>query len=173
MVKHISAAAFAAIVVTGCYARSSTPAAAPTAAVDPANRCPMAVPGTKVVADDTPTGVAIEFTTTGEVEALRARVTELADEHNRAQPAEMQATAPDDERWGDEDDPTFASGIPVTTNVADPGTPQPLILTHSRAVLEPIARGVRLVYIADPENVEALRDEARLHAERLADGHCE
>ena len=48
-----------------------------------------------------------------------------------------------------------------------------MILTHSRAQIEPFDGGVRLVYIADPPDVQALRDEVRLKAEHLKTGRCD
>lgn len=48
-----------------------------------------------------------------------------------------------------------------------------MILTHSRAQIEPFEGGVRLVYIADPPDVQSLRDEVKLKAEHLKTGRCD
>ena len=50
---------------------------------------------------------------------------------------------------------------------------QPLILTHSKAILEPFAGGIRLVFVAAEDNLEALRDEVSYRAEELARGTCD
>src|SRR5689334_455127 len=44
--------------------------------------CPVEVPGTAVTVEDTPTGAAFVFVTTGDVGELRRRVTAMAKMHN-------------------------------------------------------------------------------------------
>jgi hypothetical protein len=67
--------------MTGCAAsrpngRLSAKALAATLA------CPMDVEGTSVTAQDTSDGAAMVFRTTGDVDALRISVRELAEQHN-------------------------------------------------------------------------------------------
>lgn len=45
--------------------------------------CPVKVAGTSVRAEDTPTGAALVFTTTGDVAELRSRVKMMAQKHAR------------------------------------------------------------------------------------------
>ncbi len=45
--------------------------------------CPLLVQGTTVEAQDTPNGAALVFHTTGDVNAVRAHVRQMADVHNR------------------------------------------------------------------------------------------
>jgi hypothetical protein len=48
--------------------------------------CPMAVPGTQVMTEDTRDGIAMEFTTmSGDVMDLRQRVRRMAEMHSRMQ----------------------------------------------------------------------------------------
>src|SRR5436305_9057260 len=47
--------------------------------------CPMQVSGTTVQAEDTSSGAALVFKTTGDVSELRNRVRHMADMHNRRQ----------------------------------------------------------------------------------------
>lgn len=48
-----------------------------------AGACPMQVTGTKVDAENIEGGVALEFTTTGDVDTLRQHVASMAEMHNR------------------------------------------------------------------------------------------
>jgi hypothetical protein len=55
-------------------------APAPGPAGDPT--CPLEVPGTSIAVEDTPDGGALVFVTTGDVAAVRTRVTALSDAHD-------------------------------------------------------------------------------------------
>jgi hypothetical protein len=59
-----------------------------TGAHEMAGMCPMGVAGTSAQTEDTANGVAVVFTTTGDVNELRRRVAHMADMHNQhhAQP---------------------------------------------------------------------------------------
>ncbi len=63
----------------GCAGRSGSAQAGPHGH---GHMCPMALEGTSVTAEDTSDGVALVFTTTGDVENLRQRVTMMAEKHN-------------------------------------------------------------------------------------------
>ncbi|MBZ0238416.1 MAG: hypothetical protein K8M05_39250, partial [Deltaproteobacteria bacterium] len=58
----------------------TTTPAEPTAAAD--DHCPVTIAGTSVTVEDTPTGAALVFVTTGDAVALRSRVRAWADAHN-------------------------------------------------------------------------------------------
>jgi hypothetical protein len=80
----------ASFLLAACGGASSAPSGASTApastqvqpsqADDPS--CPVAVPGTSVTVEDTPTGAAMVFVTTGDVAELRKRVATMAQMHN-------------------------------------------------------------------------------------------
>ena len=53
----------------------------PAAPDDPT--CPLVVPGTSVSVEDTSTGAALVFVTTGDAAAVRTRATALADMHTK------------------------------------------------------------------------------------------
>jgi hypothetical protein len=55
---------------------------APTAKTDDPT-CPLVVPGTSVSVEDTPTGAALLFVTTGDAAAVRTRAVALAAMHNK------------------------------------------------------------------------------------------
>lgn len=57
----------------------TTPIAAPAPAGDPT--CPLVVPGTSLSVEDTDTGAALVFVTTGDAKAVRARAAAFARMH--------------------------------------------------------------------------------------------
>ncbi|HEY1555636.1 MAG TPA: hypothetical protein VGF94_12450 [Kofleriaceae bacterium] len=65
-----------ALAACGHAAPGDHAAPPPAAHDDPA--CPVAVPGTSVTVEDTPTGGALVFVTTGNVDDLRARAAKFA-----------------------------------------------------------------------------------------------
>lgn len=86
--RLIATAAFALVSVgtlslAADAAAQTTVAAATGHSDDMMAACPMNVPGTKVTAVDTATGETLEFTTTGDVAALRSKVRQMADMHNQ------------------------------------------------------------------------------------------
>src|SRR5688572_28737173 len=80
--------AFSAVVVVvvavACGASSSSGAIEPgppaVTAGDPS--CPVEVPGTSVTVEDTDTGAALVFVTTGDIAEVRRRAAALAQTHN-------------------------------------------------------------------------------------------
>lgn len=170
-------------------ARQTIPAPAPELAID--ETCPMSVPGTTVAVEDNVDGAALVFTTSGDVTALRTRVIEVANDHNRehlkigALPVGTQrtyasggdalpaGTNTDDHQIPQENSGTYASGGNYGQTPQMNMKDQPIILTHSRAQIEPFDGGVRLVFIGDAQDVQALRDEVRLHADHMATGRCD
>lgn len=140
----------ASALATACgRAQANQPAhAEPTAAQQPGMRggmagmCPMQVEGTTVRAEDVDGGVALVFTTTGDVAELRRRVAHMAEMHER--------------RHGEGKGGMMGAGMMAAT-----------------ARTEHVEGGAKLVLTADdPENVAALRQRLRQHAERMATGRC-
>ncbi len=60
---------------------TTTPHAAGSAASDPT--CPLEIPGTSVSVEDTPTGAALVFATTGNAAAVQARADAFAAAHGK------------------------------------------------------------------------------------------
>lgn len=79
----MKAACFAlTLALAACGATSRPPpTTARLAADDPS--CPLLVPGTSLTVEDTATGAALVFVTTGDPLAVRARAAKLAEMHNQ------------------------------------------------------------------------------------------
>ncbi len=75
------------IVVAACGSKPAAKQDTTTAIVKPAApddpSCPLVVPGTSVSVEDTATGAALVFVTTGDVAAVRTRATALAEMHTK------------------------------------------------------------------------------------------
>ncbi len=160
----------AAIAACGSRQRSTEPA---TSAPAPAQThqqpgggamCPMA--GTQIVTSDTSDGVEIVFTTTGDVADLRARVRHMADMHNQmagAQGGGMQG-------GGMQGSGMQGSGMQGS---GMQGSGMGMNMVPSRASVEDVSGGARLVLVPmDPSQLAALRQQARMHAERMQKGQC-
>jgi hypothetical protein len=95
-------------------------------------------------------GVALVFTTTGDVADLRARVRHMAEMHN--QMAGMQG-----------------SGAPGGPD----GRAMGMHRIPSHASAEEVPGGARLVLVpTDPSQLTALRQHVRMHLERMQSGPC-
>ena len=136
------------------YQTSSQPpqAPAPTAQASPhGEMCPMMVDPatTQITTMDTNDGVAITFTTmTSDVNALRTRVHQIADMHNRMA---MQQ-----------------GGCPHAGAMREG-----MMMVPSRAMAQDIEGGTRVVLVPnDPSQLETLREQARMHADMLQRGEC-
>jgi hypothetical protein len=110
-------------------------------------RCPVAELDAAIVVEDLPDGAVITFTTGGQPQRLRAKVFAIADTHNEVHVGD--ASAPDTTRG----DATLAA-------------------VHSRARPEEVPGGARIVVVAEPADVEELRDELRDRADEIASA-CE
>lgn len=128
--------------------KSQTTASAPPPAAQQAGQCPMKeMAGAKVTATDTSDGVAVEFTTTGDLAALRAHVRKLADMHNG-----MEMHHDGDMHAG------MGSGMKMVP---------------SRATVEDISGGARIVLVPnDPAQLADLRSHVREHAAMMNKGEC-
>lgn len=109
--------------------------------------CPVVVPGTSVTAEDTNTGAALVFVTTGDAAKVRVRAKYLALAHSRR---------------------ALGSTPPAGHELSD------MIATPSMADETDVEHGARVEFKATkPEDVAALQAELRMHAQHLASGTCE
>lgn len=120
--------------------------------------CPMQMPDSMVKASDVTDGAALDFTTsTDHVAEVRERVRNIAavyNHHESGEPIEGSANA---------DEYISAHGI-------QPALGMPV----GSATATDIADGARLVLRpADPSQLQALRDRARLHTGHVTQGDCE
>jgi hypothetical protein len=116
----------------------------------------MRLPGASVAEADTPGGAAIVFTTTGDVDALRARVRRMAEMHERIAHGGMGRAS----GGGPETGQGMHCGCPAMGNSAE----------QVRA--EDIASGARLVFVpAAPADLDSLRDRLRAHVQRMQSQH--
>ncbi len=137
--------------------------------------CPMLVAGTSVTVEDTDTGAAFVFVTTGDVGAVRTRARALAEAHN-AHHAKMEPGA------AAEPHAAHGAGAPAGKGM---GT---MIGAHSTAAASDIDGGARVAFTAvdpapaaptappagaSPSGPAALQSELRMHAQHLAAGTCE
>jgi hypothetical protein len=179
--------AFAAVLVlvlaAACGGASSTPKVT-TVPTDPApaagDNCPMTVAGTSVSVEDTQAGGALVFVTTGDAEALRARVRAWAEAHNARHGAmgplptgEEQAAEGGGEHHHHGGGGGEHAGHEGHAASNGDGAGEPMAIgVHSRAIESDIDGGARLEWVTFPGQVGFLRDELRGHAEHLAMGHC-
>lgn len=104
---------------------------------------------THVATSETADGVAIAFTTTDDVNALRDRVRAMAERHNRMQT--MHSTG------------GMHGGPPETR----------MRMVPSRATVDDIPGGARLVLVPiDPSQLATLRHQAEMHAGMMQRGQC-
>jgi hypothetical protein len=110
---------------------------------------------TQIATSDTDDGIAIVFTTTGDVADLRARVRHMADMHNQMAGG-MQG-----------------SGMQGSGMQGSSMQGSSMHMVPSRASLEDVPGGARLVLMPmDPSQLAALRQQARMHVEMMRKGQC-
>lgn len=115
--------------------------------------CPVEVPGTKVAVADTQDGVALTFTTTGDVAQLRQRVHHMADMHEHMMHGGMMGSG---EMMG--------SGGMGSDHMK---------MAPSTARAEDTDGGARIVLTPnDPKQLPELRAHVHDHAAQMASGHC-
>ena len=149
MRKPLLAAIMLSTLALGCGGSKQQPTApAPTTeATAHGGMCPMEVQGTSVAVADTDDGVAVTFTTTGDVAELRKRVHAMADMH-----AHMMHGG------------TMGSGSAM-------GSGHMMVPSDARA--EDIDGGARIVVTPkDPAQLADLRAHAHEHAAQMSSGHC-
>lgn len=146
------------VTVGACASQHSSTAApqgAPSAQTAPSGggaHCPMMIDPatTQVSTADTSDGVAVTFTTTADVNALRAHVREMAAMHDRVA-----------ERHG------------AQTGSGMHGRGMHMRMVPSHATAEDVPGGARLLLVpSDPAQVASLRQHVRMHAEMMQKGEC-
>lgn len=175
--------------VFACGGTASSPARpgepSRTATADPS--CPVTVPGTSAAVEDTETGAALVFVTTGDVSELRRRVAAMAAMHNDHHgkmgtlptgegPA---GGGPEGHEMGGMDhakmggmDHAKMSGMDHAAGGEHADHAGGMISIHSKATAEDIDAGARLIFTAAPADVAALGDQLRMHAQHMAAGTC-
>lgn len=118
-----------------------------------ASMCPMQVPGARATSQDIEGGAAVIFTTTGNVEDLRARVRRMAEMHNR-----MGA---------------HAMGGGMQEGGMHAGEGMMMKMVPSDATVVDVAGGARLeLRPRDPSQLGELRAQVRTHSQQMASGQC-
>lgn len=175
-----------AALLAGCDSKSSTqsePTAIATAVLAQEHgmammegKCPMQVPTTTVKSADVDGGVALAFATrTGDVAELRQRVRRMAEMHNHQHP--------DGGMMMGGHGPDVAAAEHARGSGAGPGHAADghrgmmmgggMMMPAATASVEDIDGGARLVLRPkEAGKLEALREHARLRAERMANGEC-
>lgn len=171
--------------LSGCMsammASHAAPAAAPAAAGSPAGApatmqaCPMAVPGTQVMASETAGGEALTFTTTaGDVEELRRRAHAMAGMHghHHAMGAGMQHMAGGMGHGAAMMGPDTTGGGSMGGAEATGGHGSHA-MPPSSATVQDVEGGARIVVQPrDPADLEKVRLAISEQAERLRQRGC-
>lgn len=166
----------------------SSPAKVTTTPTEPAaaSDCPMDLPGTSVAVEETPTGGALVFVTTGDVAVLRQHVGAWAEKHNAHHGAMGPLPTGDEQPSGGHEHHDHHGGGAAAGGGEHAGHGggggehaghgggawQTMIGVHSRAVSADVDGGVRLEVITFPDQVGALRDELRGHVAHLSSSGC-
>ena len=162
----------ATVAATACGGSSAAKPTTPPGEKMAMPMCPAAVPGTSVNAEDTATGGALVFVTTGDAAEVRKRVDAMAKMHNEHHAA-MGALPTGDEPSGDMagmDHSKMAGGDMAGMDHSKMAGM--MISVHSKAVAEDLEGGARLSFIAAPADVATLQGQLRMHAEHMASGSC-
>lgn len=158
---------FVLLIACGGGATSQTPTTTPTPPIgDPA--CPVAVSGTSVTVEDTDTGAALVFVTTGDVAELRKRAALMAKQHNDHHAA--MGPLPDGKDAAGEHD-HHDHGDPA--NHANHASGGSMIGVHSKAAPTDIEGGTKIAFISGADDIGKLQSELRMHAKHYASGTCE
>lgn len=145
--------------------------------------CSMMPPaGTQVAASDTSDGIAVGFTTSGDVTDLRARVHHLADMHNGMSGMhhdggmhEGMGSGGMHEGMGSGDmhGGMGSGGMHEGMGGDMHGGMNGMQMVPSRATVEDIAGGAQLVIVpSDAAQLSALRAHVREHAAMMQNGKC-
>ena len=164
----------ATVVACGSSPTSSETPKQPTATADPS--CPVAVPGTSVTVEDTDTGAALVFVTTGDAGELRKRVGAMAQMHNDHHGA--MGPLPDGKDAGGHSGHDMSGHAGHSSGHAGhdmgkhAGHAGGMIGVHSKAASSEIDKGAKLAFVAGSAQVGKLQSELRVHAQHLATGTC-
>jgi hypothetical protein len=156
---------------TAATTTTTPPPTGPVVAGDPA--CPVAIAGTSVTVEDTDTGAAFVFVTTGDVADVRKRGALLAQKHNDHHAA--MGPLPDGNDAGGHDHGGHDHGghdqgghDTHATHAAGS-----MIGIHSKAAAVDVDGGIKVAFIAFAKDIAKLQTELRMHAKHYAAGHCE
>ena len=166
-----------------------------SSASDPS--CPMTIPGTSVSVEDTDSGAALVFATTGDVGELRKRVAAMAQMHNEhhgsmgALPTGKEAggehAGHDMSNMSGHDMSSMGSGHDMSSmgsghDMSSMGSGHDMneheghaggmISVHSKAESVDVDGGSRLVFTSSTSDVAKLQSELRMHAQHLSSGTC-
>jgi hypothetical protein len=163
-----------AAALAGCGGAEAPQIGAPEPSVtDPA--CPVEVPGTSVSVEDTETGAALVFVTTGDEAAVRQRAGEMARIHNEhhASMGPLPTGNETAEAAGHEHHHHHHGAEGAHGGQAEHGAHAGGgISIHSRADVDAVPGGARVMFIPIPGQAAVLRDELVAHARKLSSGRC-
>lgn len=146
-------------------AQSPDPAQPPATRSDVDEACRLR--DARTVVSDTRGGVAITFTTTNDVEELRAHVRHMADMRNH-----MTARMMDRRGMGRRGRPGAGMGMRGGADMPG-GMGMMMPMVPARAVVRAVPGGARLILTpTDPGNLAALRDDARARAAMMQQRPC-
>ena len=140
--------------------------------------CPVAVPGTSVTVEDSNTGAALVFVTTGDVGDLRRRVGEMAKMHNDHHDAMGHLPDGSDAGGGHAGhDMSGHAGHDMSGHArhdmsSHAGHAGGMIGVHSKASANDIDGGAKLSFVAGSSEVAKLQSELRMHAQHMSTGTC-
>lgn len=142
-----------------------------------AGMCPMQVEGTAVSAENTEGGVALTFTTSGDVAELRRRVAHMAEMHSKhhgqGHGHGMGARGPEASGEGGEHAHEKQRGGGKQHQGGMMGGGMKMKMPPAAAHSEEIEGGARIILTPrDSAQVAALQEHARQMAERMASGQC-
>lgn len=145
---------------------------------DKAEMCPMMVEGTTARARDVEGGVAIVFTTTGDVAELRQRVGQMAMMHNKkhgqpGQSGQMEMHGSHHGGGPAADENSDSQGMHGSMMGDEAKMMCGQMMPPSTARSEAIKGGARLVLTPkDKADLAALRKSVHKHAQKMTSGQC-
>lgn len=188
----------AVISACGGGGKSTTATQAPRGGSTDDPSCPVAVPGTSVTVEDTNSGAALVFVTTGDAGELRKRAAAMAAMHNDHHGS--MGALPDGTNAGDGHaghDMSGHAGHDMGSGSAPQGhaghdmgsgnAPQShaghdmgnhsghaggMIGVHSKADSVDVEGGAKVVFTASAADVAKLQAELRMHAQHMSNGTC-
>lgn len=188
----VSILSVSALAACGGGGKSTATTQAPRAGASADPSCPVSVSGTSVSVEDTNTGAALVFVTTGDVAEVRKRVAAMAQMHNEHHGA--MGALPDGKDAGGghaghdmsnmgsgsmqghdmsgmqgHDMNKMGSGHDMSQHAGHAGG---MISVHSKAENAEIDGGAKLVLTVGAADVAKLQSELRMHAQHMASGSC-
>ncbi len=157
------------LIACGGGSTTSTPTTPTAPPSDPA--CPVAVAGTSNTVEDTDTGAALVFVTTGDVAELRKRVGAMAQKHNDHHAA-MGPLPDGSDAGGGHEHHDHGGGHGDHSAHANHGGGS-MIGVHSKATSSDVEGGAKLAFISGADDIGKLQSELRMHAKHYAAGTCE